>query len=186
MSGPINQSLPDPVTLNVNIRREVEYMWLETPQDAEGASIVDKAGQLPLKPIFTLQAVAVYYIEKFVTPYSDQLWREQNNTLNSTTWRSWQRGEAWCSCIWEEGSFNDTPAFKVDYIVRCLRGGWETKIPEAGYVYKDGEDLNDCISADGSVILANLTADGGQAATDDDLIVTKWDTKRVINFSFLA
>lgn len=186
MSGPIAQTLPDPTTLGFHIERDVEFMWLETPQDAEGNSIVDAAKQLPLKPIFALQAVAVYYIEKFVTSYSDQQWREQMNTLNSSTWRSWKRGEAWCSCKPIEGAnFNGVDCIKVEYFVRCIQGGWETKIPEAGYVYFDGTDLLDYTTEDGSVTIGKLTEDGDKAAADDDLIVTKWDTKRVVSFNFL-
>lgn len=184
MSGPIAQSLPDPTTLGFHIDRDVEYMWLETPQDAEGTPIVDAALQLPLKPIFTLQAVSVYYIQKFVTAYSDEKWRDENNTLNSATWRSWKRGEAWCSCKPTDGAnYNGIDAVLVEYFVRCVRGGWETKIPEAGYAYLSGTDLLDYTTDDGSVTIGKLTEDGDKAAADDELIVTKWDTKRVINFS---
>lgn len=185
MSGPVNQTLPEPTTLAFRIRGGVQKMWIETPKDVNDAPIMDAAKQLPLKPVFVLQAVNVYYITKIVTSYSDASWRNENNSLNSGTWRSWPKGEAWCTCSWEPKTYNGADCVEINYEVYCLRGGWQTKIPEAGYAYLDGTDLRDWTTNDGSITIGKLTDTGGKAGADSDLLVTDRDTKRFISFSFL-
>lgn len=189
MSETVAQDIESPIVLPDLEEHGVEYMWIETPQDVNDAPIVDKAGQLPLKPVFTLQAVNVYRFTRHLAAYSNGNWRDQNNTLNNGTWRSWEEGEAWCSCFPESLdtpiNVNNVDCYRVHYIVKCLRGGWKTKIPEAGYAYLDGSDLRDWTTADGSITIGKLTSGGGKAAADATLIVTEFDTKRLVSFSFL-
>ena len=187
MSGVVNQTLTEPTLLPTRIERDHIDMWLETPLDVHGDPIMDAAKQLPLKPVFTNQSVAIYYITKFVEEFTDEMWRDRHNTLNSMAWNGWARGEAWCACRFRPVTINAVAAFEVTYTVRCLRGfGWLTKIPEAGYGYLDGSDLKDWTTADGTLTIGKLTEDGEQADVDDDLIVSEKETKRLINFSFLA
>lgn len=189
MSDTVAQSIDSPIVLPDLEEHGIEYMWIETPKDINNVGIVDKAKQLPLKPIFVLQAVSVYRFTRHLANYTDANWRDQNNTLNSGGWRSWAAGEAWCSCYPESLitplNVNNVDCYRVHYVVKCLRGGWKTKIPEAGYVYLDGSDLKDWLTADNSITIGKLTDAGGKAGASAALLVTDWDTKRSVGFSFL-
>lgn len=185
MSGPVDQTLPSPITLAYTMEGDTVDMWVEVFKDVDDNPIMDAAKQLPLKPVFVLQAVAVYTITKVIDSYTHAQWRNENNTLNSTTWNSWTKGEAWCCSRWKQVNYNNVDAYEVTYTVRCLRGGWQTRTAEAGYAYLDGTDLRDWRTDDGSVTIGKLTEAGGKAGADSDLVIKEWDTKRMISFSFL-
>lgn len=185
MSDTITQTLVDPTLFPPVIEYDFEDAWIETPTDVDNQGIVDTAGQLPLKPIHVLQAIAVYRITLLLTTYTDADWRNQHNTLNLSPWRGWASGEAWCAASRRIRNINDVNCLEVSYKVRCLRGGWKTKVPDAGYVYLDGSNLKDWTTADDSLTIGKLTSAGGKAGAAAPLTVTEWDTKRSINFSFL-
>jgi hypothetical protein len=187
MSDTVNPPLVNPIALPPVVKGDTEKIWVEVFKDVGGTPIVDKAGQLPLKPQYDVMSVCVYRIEKFLASYTAGQWRDQNNTLNGGSFAgAWEMGEAWLEVRWEPENVQGVDCIHMYYTVRCLRGGWKKLLPEAGWVYLSGGNLNAFMEENDYPFVGKLTNSGGKAAPTATMLLTEWDTKRLIDFSFIG
>lgn len=174
----------DPATQDTRVSIATTVMYLPVWSDRDDESIVNSADQLPIKPYYQPVAVMQYLGERFVNTIEDAELRDLIDAVNQDEWRTWQPGEAWISDVYVEDS--DTPAggrYRLEVLVKCLRGGWGLKVPDVGYNYVSGSTLATFKASDGGRYIGKLDGSGGKAADDAALGILDFAVKREISFA---
>lgn len=177
-----------PSVLNIaSLKRTSEKLWLPVWRDRNDNPIANSFEQLPVKPHYECYAIAVYDIEIF-KPYSDAAFKNEIDSLNSGSWRSWDAYQAWISEIHSDGvdQIGDDTGERVNYIIRCIKrtDGWKFQHPDVGYIYNDG-DVRSFLSTDGFPYIGKLDS-GGKLADATPMTILIENIKEEIDFSSLG
>lgn len=188
--------MPIPTQPNIDLTgiatrfwRRSKRIWLPVWADKNNNPIKTSAGQLPVKPYWELVSVAVLHCIIF-KDFTDADYYAQFNALNSTTWRSFPRYNAWVANISTDkkrigAGAGQATKEEVHYVVMGLDrpGGWRFVHPDVGYVYSDSGSLKS-FTASGFPFIGNLDGSTGDKASPvTDMTLLSVDTKKEINFS---
>jgi len=180
-------TVPDLTAQDPVITRTTETIYLPVWKDRDGVVIQNSAKALNLKPEYVPYAISCVTGLFFRATFTDTQVRDLLDGVNSATWRgAWAPGEAWVSEInTREITVSTTALVEITAIVRCLRGKWNLKIPEAGYFYLEGGEYKPFLDSEQNRIIGKLTAGGGKLAVGSDLLIKEFDYKREVNVSSL-
>lgn len=183
----INQGQARPPSTVELLRRRSEKIWLPAWQDASGNPIVNSADQPPIKEYYHPYAVNVWEFQAIKLGYNDAQNKLELNSINTdSNWRGYGKYQAWVSEIHSDGNekfgAQQKEGEELIYVIRCIDrfGGWKFQIPDIGWNYKNGNDLERFENSQGFEMLGMLTGSGGES---NNLLMKQFEINNEINFS---